>query len=451
MTTLYSYDLNGKKLSFANWISNLSPMDVPFTSMTGKESVQQTLFQWQTDALAKAAKNAVKEGDQATEGSMRSTTVKSNVTQILRKVVKVSDTANALANYGRGKELQYQMEKAGKEIKRDLEFAFLNNEGAIQGGTDTARSTAGFHALVASLNQKDEETGAIVHFKTKADNSLTEEDIFNMTYNLYLSGSDADIIMFHPKHASMFSALQEKTSTRMRIFENTPKYSAYVATLVDPLGKEYKLIPNRWMPETKIYFYNASDWTQMVLRSPQRTKLAKDGSYEKWMIEMEVGLRHRNPFASGVLELNADVHASPSTAFIESGSVKFTSGTTEGDDVSNGTPTTPKEVTGKVGEAFTVKGFKPASSITSGRLSVLKDGIEVVGIKIVTSQTPDHSSTPLSVVTSLTKADAGVYSLQIVKQDGTVYMSKGQVLNITDVTVGGNTQPGGRSRKAKAE
>ena len=35
MTTLVSYDLKGKKLSFANWISNMSPSETPFTSMTG--------------------------------------------------------------------------------------------------------------------------------------------------------------------------------------------------------------------------------------------------------------------------------------------------------------------------------------------------------------------------------------------------------------------------------
>ena len=114
MATFTSYELNGKKLSFANWISNLSPTDTYFTSATGKEAIQQTLFQWQTDRLAKAANNAVVEGSAAEAPVRSSTTVLNNVTEILRKVVRVSDTANSLANYDRGQELQYQMEKAGK-------------------------------------------------------------------------------------------------------------------------------------------------------------------------------------------------------------------------------------------------------------------------------------------------------------------------------------------------
>ena len=300
MATLTSYELNGKKLSFANWISNLSPMETPFSSMTGKESIQQTMFQWQTDALSPVADNAVVEGAEAVDGALGTTQVISNNTQILRKVVKVSDTANALANYGRGRELQYKMEKAGKEIRRDLEHAFLTQGDKVDGSKTVARQTAGFQGLVAAKDAACPDTGAVVHKEA----ALTEAAIFDMTYNLYLSGSEANIIMFHPKHAAMFSALQE-TGTRQRIFENTPRFAVYVSVIIDPLGREYKLIPNRFMPEDAIYFFNTNDWTQMVLRAPQRTKLAKDGSYEKWMIEMEVGLRHRHPYASGVIEVAA--------------------------------------------------------------------------------------------------------------------------------------------------
>lgn len=308
MATLTSYDLNGKKLSFANWISNLSPTDTPFVSMVGKEAVQQTLFQWQTDTLAKAdPTNAVLEGAAAVDGVSSTTAVKTNVTQILRKVVKVSDTANALANYGRGRELQYQMEKAGKEIKRDLEVILLSAQARVDGDSSTARKTAGFQGLVAAAGVADPDTGAIVSKVSAASGAITEAELFDMTYQLYLSGSSANIIMFHPKYASFFSSLQEKSgagANRMRMFTNVDnEVNLHVSSLVDPLGQEFKLIPNRFMPADAIYFFDPSDWTQMVLRAPSREKLAKDGSYEKWMIEMEVGLRHRNPYASGILKV----------------------------------------------------------------------------------------------------------------------------------------------------
>lgn len=305
MATLVSYDLQGKKLSFANWISNLSPTDTPFVSMTGKESIAQTLFQWQTDSLSAATANAVVEGSVAKDGALASTTALNNYTQILRKVLKVSDTANALANYGRGRELQYQMEKAGKEIKRDLEKILLSAQEKDPGDSSTKpRLTGAFKSLVAAVGEQDEDTGAVVH-KSIEGAELAESDIWGLTYNLYLSGSHADIIMFHPKHASFFSSLMEVgVGDRVKMFDGKDtKFNTYVTEVIDPLGQRYCLCPNRWMPEDSIYFFRAKDWTQMILRAPERTKLAKDGSYEKWMIEMEIGLRHANPFASGILEL----------------------------------------------------------------------------------------------------------------------------------------------------
>lgn len=303
--TVVSYDLNGKKLSFADWVSNLSPTETPFISMTGKESVSQTLFQWQTDVLAQASdSNAVVEGAEADSNVLIPTFKHSNITQILRKVVMVSDTATKLANYGRSNETKYQLEKAGKEIKRDLEVILLSDQTRIDGDPiSIPRRTAAFRSLVAPYDLPDPTTGATVH-KAMAANSPTEAEIFDMTYNLYLSGSDADIIMFHPTFANFFSSLMEVSPSngRIKLFSGDDvKFNHYVTEVVDPLGRPYKLLPNRWMPKDAIYFLNAKSWTQMVLREPNRSVLAKDGSYTKWLLEMEVGLRHKHPYASGVL------------------------------------------------------------------------------------------------------------------------------------------------------
>ncbi|MGL5013823.1 MAG: SU10 major capsid protein, partial [Bacteroidales bacterium] len=237
MAIMTSYDLNGKKDSFANWISNLSPVDTFFVSTTKKEQVKNTLFQWQTDNLAKAAENAQKEGEAVVIGAVPGPTiVRDNVTQILRKAVEVSDTADALDNWGRGKELAYQMEKAGKEIKRDLEFTLLKLDQAKDAAAaGNARKTASFGKLCATIsasaaanvpssNQEaediqDVDTGAKTHKKTGTQGSMTEGQIFDITYNLYLVGSDADTIMYHPKHAGFFSSLMETGNGRSKLID----------------------------------------------------------------------------------------------------------------------------------------------------------------------------------------------------------------------------------------
>ena len=351
MAILTSYDLKGKVDSFANWITNLSPTDTFFVSVTGKEQVKNTIFQWQTDSLASADENnAQKESDDAVMSTLTPTLVHQNVTQILRKALEVTVTADAVDSWGRNKELAYQMEKAGKEIKRDLEKILLlkNNAGTtnnsagegygmsgkaadegLQGkenvppaAAGAARKTRSFGDLVAGQSTvaagaagtetdttgkiKDKDTGAVVHKKSGTKDAMTEAQLFDITYNLYLAGSSANTIMFHPKHASFFSSLMETAAGRTKLIENMDTtLNKFVGSIIDPLGQQFTLVPNRFMPEDAVYFFNPTDWTQMVLREPQKVQLAKKGSSERWMIEMEVGLRHKHPFASGILELKA--------------------------------------------------------------------------------------------------------------------------------------------------
>lgn len=304
MAALHSYELKGNKQSYANWISNLSPTETPFCSMTSKEAVDQTNFFWQTDRLAKAVKGTgFIEGSDAGQALMEVTSVHDNVTQILRRGVKVSDTANTMANFGRGRELAYQMEKQSIALKRDLEAILLSNQAKAAGDSSTARKTACFEALVATT--ADPDTGVMVAVETAKSSTVELDDIRHMTENLFIAGSDANVVMFHPKHAVFFSALQT-AGKNIKMFDGDDKtFSLHVTTFIDDFGNTYKLIPNRFMPENKLYFFNPRDFTQMVLRAPNKVKLGKEGNFEEWMIEMEIGLRLRDPWAAGILTVKA--------------------------------------------------------------------------------------------------------------------------------------------------
>lgn len=321
MAVLKSFELKGNKLSFANWISNLSPTTTPFTSMIGKEQIDETQYSWQTDGLARASNEAFLEGSQAESQARAATKVITNFTSIIRKAVNVSDTANAITSYGRNSELSYQMTKAGKEVLRDVETANLSKTiGHIGKDGDPSKFT-GFNFLCGPMYAVDPDTHAITHQGvTVLDVKkpwFAISDIFEITTNLYLSGSKADKIMFHPRHINIFSDLlgyNEAAPNVYRLFDALDdKFNMKVFQIKDPVGRLYSLIPNRNMPETAVYFFNESDWTQMVLREPQRINLAKKGSYSSSMIETEIGLRHKHPHASGVLELKTvdfDAHLS---------------------------------------------------------------------------------------------------------------------------------------------
>lgn len=312
MAVLKSFELNGNKQSFANWISNLSPCDTPFTSMIGKEGIDEVQYSWQTDRLAPADNASYEEGSQAVSQTRATTSVITNFTSTLRKVVQVTDAAAAVSTHGRGSELAYQMSKAGKEIMRDLEWMNLSNLNGNPGTKALASKFAGFEGLVAGVGVHDDDTGAIIHKTIEVSGTtqtrMEKKDLFDMTYNLYLAGSRADKIMFHPKHASAFTVFMNDNPEEphtYRMFDGMSSvYNSFVKKIRDPLGRVYTLIPNRNMPEDKMYFFHEADWTQMILRQPKTTRLMKDSSSERLLLEMEVGLRHRHPYASGVLTLS---------------------------------------------------------------------------------------------------------------------------------------------------
>ncbi|MGL5012695.1 MAG: SU10 major capsid protein, partial [Bacteroidales bacterium] len=270
-----------------------------------------TQYSWQIDVLNKPnVEEGFEEGSDALIEYREVTEVDYNFTSVLRKVVNISDTVSALGTHGRNNEIAYQMGKSGKELKRDMEFMCLNNGFGNVGTKHSASKFSGFSALCAK--SPDPSTGALVTKEVSVADQRSPwfkaSDIFDITYNLYLAGSKANKIMFHPRHALTFSQFMSnniESPLTYRMFDGVDsEFNTKVSILRDPLAQKYDLISNRFMPEDKIYFFNESDWTQMILRQPAVSALGKKGSSDRFLLEAEIGLRHRNPYASGVLIMN---------------------------------------------------------------------------------------------------------------------------------------------------
>jgi hypothetical protein len=147
--TTDTYDLVGLAEDIEDVIFNISPTDTPLLTMAKKKSASNTLHQWQTDTLAAAAANRAIEGDDSTYATAAPTTMLSNYTQISKKTVMVSGTADKVRKYGRKEEFAYQIAKRGKELKRDIETALCGNQASSAGGSATARSSAGLESMIA--------------------------------------------------------------------------------------------------------------------------------------------------------------------------------------------------------------------------------------------------------------------------------------------------------------
>ena len=191
MAVYSSYDQVGLAEDVSDIITDITPTDTPFFSMIKSEKVNARVFEWQEDSLAAAANNAQVEGAAFTAGTLSATTMRTNNTQIMSKVFEVSATADAVKTYGRAKETAYQMSKALKEIKRDLERAFVGVDNAAVTGTSSAARE------MASATQQ------ITTVEAGGTAALTETMLLNLGQTTFNAGSDPSVFMIKPADAQI--------------------------------------------------------------------------------------------------------------------------------------------------------------------------------------------------------------------------------------------------------
>ena len=150
ITNTYSqYDAKGEREDLSDIIYSISPTDTPFMSTIGKSKATAVNHEWQIDALAApAADNYHLEGDEISFDAQATTSRIGNKTQISRKAVIVSGTMESVDLAGRNNEMAYQISKASKELKRDMETTLLLNQAPVTGNDTTARKLAGIETWI---------------------------------------------------------------------------------------------------------------------------------------------------------------------------------------------------------------------------------------------------------------------------------------------------------------
>lgn len=307
-TELNSYELNGVKESVADWISNISPADFPYSSMIGKASTTQPKFEWQTDSdEAVNDDNALMEGFEfsSLDDTFTPTVPMTGYTQKMGKAVKVTGDADAQSSWGRGKESDYQATKKARALKRDLEWALLNNGKSVAEVKGVSpRKLGGYQSLISSTDGGTTVTGdpltGTVTLITSASAKPTADDIFAAMAALWTTGGKPEVLMVSETMKDVISGMQEGES-RTRVFENTPEFSIEVNTITDALGQTVKVIYNRNMPANTVYIFNPDDWALVMFRAPQTELQGKSGDYVRSVLHMDVGQRHRNPWASAAV------------------------------------------------------------------------------------------------------------------------------------------------------
>lgn len=308
-TGLNSYELKGVKESIPDWVSNIGPKDFPFQMMAGKDTTTQPKFDWQTDSDEGVDdSNALMEGFEFSDldDTFGPTTVLTGWTQKMAKAVKVTGDAEAQATWGRGSEKVYQSEKKARALKRDFEYALLNNGKSVaEVKGESPRKLGGYQSMISSTDGGDTVKGDPLYDITTLieaeGDKPTEAEIFDAMAALWGTGGTPEVLMCSDTMKDVISGLQEGTPQRSRIFENSKEFSIEVNTITDALGQTVKVVYNRYMPANTIYIFSPDDWKIMMFRAPQTEVQGKSGDYIRSVLHMDAGLRHRNPWASAAI------------------------------------------------------------------------------------------------------------------------------------------------------
>lgn len=293
MATYTTYDNVGKKEDVSDIIMDITPTDTPMFTAIKSQKVTNRVYQYQTDSLSSPAANAAVEGADPTMATLSPTTMISGNTQILTKAFQVSETADAVATYGRAKETAYALGKALKEIKKDVEFAYVGaSNAAVTGTSSTAREMASADQLIDSTVSVDAGTNAT--------DALTEAKLNTLGQAVYEAGGNPDTLMIKPADSLIIAGFASSSGRNRTFNDETKTLTAVIDLLVTPFG-QYKVVLNRVQMSTHAFLLDPSMWRSAVLRPFNRTLLAKTGDSEKHFISYEGGLMHLNPKASGMI------------------------------------------------------------------------------------------------------------------------------------------------------
>ena len=291
-TAFKTYDAVAIREDLSDVIYDISPTDTPFmSSIAGKGSVSNTLFEWQTDALASAVINNYHvEGADAGTAATTVTARITNQTQISKKVVEVSGSHEAVNNAGKKSELAHQLAKASKELKRDMEGSLLADNAAAAGNASTARETRGAAHFITT-NVTDAGTSG-----THA--AVVEADILAVAESTWSAGGEPSTILLGATNKKLVTAMSGRADAIRSVSDNNTTIQNAVDVYVSDFGT-FNIMLDRFCDQDVVYFLDHDMWSVDYLRDFQTVDIARAGDGEKKMLLVEYGLRCGNEAANG--------------------------------------------------------------------------------------------------------------------------------------------------------
>lgn len=300
-----AFDVVGNREGLVDAIYKTNTAETPVLSAIKRTKATNTNHEWQTDDIGSAGTNYAKEGANAAAESFVATTRLGNYTQILQKTVAVTGTQMAMTHAGAADEMGYQASLRALRLKKDMEFAILDNNAKVAGAGDdtTAREMGGLPVYLVSNTNENGATkptvgSGLTAWSGGTDIALTESRLKDVIQQTWGEGGNPDMIVctaFNKQVISGFSG----NGTRFISADANKLMTAYDIYASD-FG-EMKVVPCRHGETNAVYVIDTSMLKLAVLRDFQINPIAKVGDADTKQMLTECTLEVCNEKAHGII------------------------------------------------------------------------------------------------------------------------------------------------------
>lgn len=286
--------LKGEVLDLKDEIALLSPTDTPLTTLLmGKGKVvpaTDITVTWREKELNDTRGNPRLEGAEAGDVLTSTRELKSNICQILEKVTAVSGTLGALDVKGVGDEFNAEIQDRLIELKRDMEYYFIQGTKSTTEGVD-GREMDGLLNMVGNVIDAGDNTEV---------GELNEDNIIDLLQMIWETGAQGEMYAFvnAGEKRIINNLLVTNPNSRVIVEAGANEMGIIVDKVITDFG-DLNLVLNRHMPTGQLLAVDLDLVEIAELRTAFYEDLAKTGDFQKGHIVAENTIKLLNSKAGG--------------------------------------------------------------------------------------------------------------------------------------------------------
>lgn len=302
----YNSTVNREQLMEKIW--NVSVSETPFVKLIGKGKAEGVFEEWSTDEYRAAKANKVEQGNASARTARTPPVRLGNRTQIVEDVFGVTGTQEKVEKAGGKSEYNRQLAKTMVELKKDIEFACLQNTTSIAAAAGIAGQARGLFGFM-SKNTSHGAGGAAANPVTNTaavdgtQRAFTETLMKTVLQSMFDNGSDlSNVYGLMPSTQRMAFDTFLAGTTRFDKAEDKT-LTATLEIYIGPFGR-VKTVNARHMRQREVAFIDPDFLELAVLRPMNDTPLGVTGDTKDVLVNAEFTFKDYNPNSHGaVLDL----------------------------------------------------------------------------------------------------------------------------------------------------